>query len=113
TAAQDRGGGEDTAARAARRTARSGGAGQAAREALMHPNAAFEWTDRAEMLAFVGQHSFAHVFTASDAGLFVVHVPVIVRGGRLWFHVARRNRVADKLDGRAVLISVLGREAYQ
>jgi transcriptional regulator len=79
----------------------------------MHPNAAFHWTDRSEMLEFVGQHAFAHVFTGSDAELFVVHVPVIVQGGRIWFHVARRNRIADRLDGRAVLISVSGREAYQ
>jgi transcriptional regulator len=78
----------------------------------MHPNAAFSWTDRSEMLEFVGRESFAHVFTASDAGLFVVHVPVVVRDGRVWFHVARRNRIADKLDGHAVLISVLGRHAY-
>jgi transcriptional regulator len=79
----------------------------------MHPNTAFAWTNRAEMLEFVAEHSFAHVFTASEAGLFVVHVPVIVRGGRIWFHVARRNRIAEQIDGRPVLISVSGREAYQ
>jgi transcriptional regulator len=65
------------------------------------------------MLEFAGRQSFAHVFTGSDSGLFVVHVPVVVRDGRIWFHVARRNRIADKLGGRAVLISVSGREAYQ
>ena len=79
----------------------------------MHPNAAFAWTDRSEMLDFVAEHSFAHVFTASDAGQFVVHVPVIVRDGRIAFHVARRNRIADQLVGRPVLISVAARDAYQ
>jgi transcriptional regulator len=65
------------------------------------------------MLEFVAERSFAHIFTASEDGQFVVHAPVIVRDGRIWFHVARRNRIADQLDGRRVLISVSGREAYQ
>lgn len=78
----------------------------------MHPNPAFEWNDEAEMLDFVCRQSFAHIFTASDAGQFVVHAPVIVGGGKVLFHVSRRNRIADQLDGRPVLISVLGRHAY-
>jgi transcriptional regulator len=79
----------------------------------MHPNRAFDWVEREEMLAFVGDRAFAHVFTASDAGLFVVHVPVAVTDGRIRFHVAKRNRIAGQIDGRPVLISVSGREAYQ
>ena len=78
----------------------------------MHPNAAFGWTDTAEMLQFVSEQSFSHIFTASGAGQFVVHAPVIVRDGNILFHVARRNRIADHLDGHPVLISVLGRHAY-
>ena len=79
----------------------------------MHPNAAFDWTEREEMLAFVGDRAFAHIFTSSDEGLFVVHVPVVVRNGRVWFHVAKRNRIAGQIEGRRLLISVSGREAYQ
>jgi len=79
----------------------------------MHPNAAFHWIDRSEMLDFVAEHSFAHIFTASEAGQFVVHAPVIVRDGRIWFHVAKRNRIADQLDGGRALVSVAGREGYQ
>jgi transcriptional regulator len=79
----------------------------------MHPNAAFDWKEREEMLAFLDEHAFAHIFTASDAGLFVVHVPVVVREGRIWFHVAKRNRIAPHLEDRPILISVSGREAYQ
>ena len=79
----------------------------------MHPNGAFAWTDRDEMLDFVAEHAFAHIFTASEGGQFVVHAPVIVRDGKVLFHIARRNRIADRLDGRPVLISVLGRHAYQ
>ena len=78
----------------------------------MHPNQAFDWTDRSEMLQFVSGQSFAHIFTASEAGQFVVHAPVIVRGENILFHVSRRNRIADQLDSRPVLISVLGRHAY-
>jgi transcriptional regulator len=79
----------------------------------MHPNRAFHWDDPDEILNFAREHAFAHVFAASPAGLFVVHVPVLVKGGRIWFHVAKRNRIADHLDGRPILISIAGREAYQ
>lgn len=79
----------------------------------MHPNKAFAWEDRESALRFVADRAFAHIFTASDAGLFVVHAPVLVTGaGRVQFHVSRRNRIAEHLPGR-VLISVSGREAYQ
>lgn len=79
----------------------------------MHPNKAFHWDDAEGMLGFVTEHSFAHVFTASEARLFTVHVPVVVKDGRVWFHVARRNRIAENLEGQNVLISVSGREGYQ
>src|SRR5687767_7763525 len=46
--------------------------------------------------------------------MFVVHAPVLVTGeGHVLFHVARRNRIAEQLPSRRVLISVSGREAYQ
>ncbi|HEX6741211.1 MAG TPA: FMN-binding negative transcriptional regulator [Sphingomicrobium sp.] len=78
----------------------------------MHPNRAFAWDDPEAMLGFARDRAFGHIFTASEAGLFVVHVPILVRGGRIWFHIARRNRIADQLDGQRILISVSGREAY-
>jgi transcriptional regulator len=79
----------------------------------MHPNAAFHWADKAEMLDFAAERSFAHIFTASEAGMFVVHAPILVREGRIRFHVARRNRIAEQIEGNPVLVSVTGREAYQ
>ena len=80
----------------------------------MHPNKAFEWNDRSAMLRFVAERAFAHIFTASDDGLFVVHAPVLVTAkGRIRFHVARTNRIAAHLAGRRLLISVAGRDAYQ
>jgi len=78
----------------------------------MHPNRAFEWTDADEMLGFVAEQSFAHIFTAASGQLFAVHAPVVVLDGRIQFHVSRRNRIADHVAGNAVLISVLGRHAY-
>jgi transcriptional regulator len=79
----------------------------------MHPNRAFAWEDREALLRFVADHSFAHIFTASDDGLFVVHAPVLVTNdGNVLFHVARRNRIAAHLSEHRVLISISGREAY-
>ena len=79
----------------------------------MHPNAAFAWNDPGEILEFVAARAFAHVFTASDAGLFVAHVPVMVKDGKIWFHIARRNRMVGQIDGQPALVSIAGREAYQ
>ena len=79
----------------------------------MHPSRAFEWASLGEMLEFVSNQSFAHIFTASDEGLFVVHAPVLMsHAGKIWFHISKRNRIADHLAGRRVLISVSGRDAY-
>jgi transcriptional regulator len=80
----------------------------------MHPNKIFDWQDRAEMLRFAADRAFAHIFSASECRLFVVHVPVLVTDeGRVWFHVARRNRIAEHLAGRRLLISIAGRDGYQ
>lgn len=79
----------------------------------MHPNPAFQWTDQEEILSFVGEQSFATIFTAASGHLYAVHAPVLVDGGRVQFHVARRNRIAGRLAGQMVLISVTGRNAYQ
>jgi len=79
----------------------------------MHPNPAFGWDDAGEILDFVAERGFAHVFTSTAEGLFVAHVPVLVRDGSIWFHVAKRNRIAGQVAGQRVLISVAGRDAYQ
>ena len=80
----------------------------------MHPNRAFDWTDRQQMLQFVQREGFAHIFTASDNDLSVVHAPLLVReSGQIQFHVSRRNRAAGRISDRRVVISVVGRHAYQ
>lgn len=80
----------------------------------MHPNKVFDWQDRSEMLQFAADRAFAHIFTAPGSGLFVVHAPILVTdGGKVWFHVARRNRISEHLSGRPLLISIAGRDGYQ
>jgi transcriptional regulator len=79
----------------------------------MNPNKVFDWANQEEMLAFAAERSFAHIFTASPEGLFVVHAPILVtEGGKLWFHVARRNRITDQICGDRLLISIAGRDAF-
>lgn len=74
----------------------------------MHPNRAFAWQDRDEMLAFVADIAFA---TIAAEGPAVVHAPVLVAGpGRLRFHVSRGNRA--KLEGKRAIVSVLGPDSY-
>lgn len=80
----------------------------------MHPNRAFDWGDRDTALRFAADRAFAHVFTSSGEGMFVVHVPILVADdGRVLFHVSRRNRIAGHLPDRPILISLSGREGYQ
>lgn len=79
----------------------------------MHPNRAFEWTSENEMLRFAAEQSFAHIFATASGELRVVHAPVLVVDGKIQFHVARRNRIAGHLSGQPVLVSILGRHAYQ
>lgn len=79
----------------------------------MHPNRAFGWDDRQAMLEFVATRGFAHIFTADGDGPFVAHAPVVVaEGGRVQFHVSRRNRAAGRFAANPVLVSVSGRDAY-
>lgn len=76
----------------------------------MHPNPAFAWTDEGEMLAFIDEHPFATIALPAPG---VLHAPLIVRNSSIEFHVARRNRLADSIDDRPIVASVLGRHGYQ
>lgn len=76
----------------------------------MHPNRGFEWTDEEAMLDFVARQAFATIALPAPG---VVHAPVIVADRSILFHVARRNRMADRIEGQPVVISVTGRHGYQ
>lgn len=79
----------------------------------MHSNRSFHWTDRGEMLAFVGEVSFAHLFAATPEGPLVAHAPIVVtRNGDLRFHLSRGNALSKHLDGAVALASIAGPEAY-
>jgi transcriptional regulator len=74
----------------------------------MHPNRAFAWHERDDMLAFVAEIAFC---TICADGPTVAHAPVVVDPpGRIRFHLARGNRA--KLDGRRAIVSCLGADAY-
>lgn len=75
----------------------------------MHPNPGLQWTDRAAMLDFVQREGFATISLPVPG---VLHVPLVVDGDGVQFHVARRNRMIDQIDGERVVASVIGRHAY-
>ncbi len=78
----------------------------------MHPAPQFRWEDRAAALAFVAETSFAHVFLQTRDGPRVAHVPVLVEGERLRFHLANGNALRRHLDGATALASIGGPNAY-
>jgi transcriptional regulator len=76
----------------------------------MHPNRAFHWTDQGEMLAFVGEVSFATICVDGPA---LVHAPLLVAApDRLLFHVSRSNPALPRLEGARAIASVLGPDCY-
>ena len=79
----------------------------------MHPDSRFAWADRDELLGFIADVSFAHIFVQSPDGPVVAHAPVVVTAdGNLQFHLARRNRAVSLLDGLTALVSLTGPDAY-
>ena len=78
----------------------------------MHPNSAFDWTDRAEMLAFVAERGFAHIFAIGAQGPRVAHAPLLIADGKAQFHLARRNRAAEAVAGNRVLLSISALDGY-
>jgi transcriptional regulator len=78
----------------------------------VHPAPAFAWNDRAAVLAFVGQVSFAHLFAVTPDGPRVAHVPVVVAGDRLRFHLANGNALTPHLHGTVGLASFAGPNGY-
>ena len=79
----------------------------------MHPNKKFAWNDREEMLQFVSERAFAHVFVADAHSRAVVHAPVlVVDQDRVQFHLFRNNRAAPLLPGAGVLASLTALDGY-
>jgi transcriptional regulator len=78
----------------------------------MHPDRAFEWSDRDEMLDFIARTAFAAIFIETASGPMLAHAPLLVESpDRLRFHLSRRNEAAS-VDGAPALISCMGSHAY-
>ena len=79
----------------------------------MHPNPKFHWKDREAMAAFVRGAGFGTLVAQSGEALRAVHVPVLLEGDRLRFHVARGNAIHAALaEGGNALFLVNGPHAY-
>ena len=78
----------------------------------MHPNRKFH-IDRDAMAALVRELGFGVLFAATPEGLRSVHVPVLLEGERLRFHVSRRNLINAALAGGCdALFVATGPHAY-
>lgn len=79
----------------------------------MHPHSRFHLTDRAAMAEFVAREGFGILFASAPEGPRAVHVPVLLAGERLRFHVSRRNAIHDALAaGCDALFVASGPHAY-
>jgi transcriptional regulator len=79
----------------------------------MHPNRKFQIAEREEMAALVREIGFGTLVVHSAQGLRAVHVPVLLDGARLRFHVSRGNAVYAALAGICeALFVVNGPHAY-
>lgn len=79
----------------------------------MHPNPAFAWTDREDILGFFRQAGFERIFGQTATGPHVAHVPVLVRPGpALHFHLAKGNALAGQIAGATALAVAEGPNGY-
>ena len=79
----------------------------------MHPNRKFHIQDRDSMAALVRELGFGVLFVPTPEGPRSVHVPVLLDGDRLRFHVSRGNLVHPTLAaGGDALFVASGPHAY-
>jgi transcriptional regulator len=79
----------------------------------MHPNRKFHIGERDSMAALVRELGFGILFVPTIEGLRAVHVPVLLDGDRLRFHVSRGNAVHAALTaGAEALFVATGPHAY-
>lgn len=79
----------------------------------MHPNRKFHIQDRDSMAALVRELGFGILFVAAADGPRAVHVPVLLDGERLRFHVSRGNLAYSALAaGGIALFVATGPHAY-
>ncbi|HEX6375886.1 MAG TPA: FMN-binding negative transcriptional regulator [Allosphingosinicella sp.] len=79
----------------------------------MHPNRKFHIADREAMAALVRELGFGVLFVPTSEGPRAVHVPVLIEGDRLRFHVSRGNLTYAALAaGGDALFVATGPHAY-
>jgi transcriptional regulator len=79
----------------------------------MHPNRKFHIGSREEMAALVREIGFGALVVQTDEGLRAVHVPVLLDGETLRFHVSKGNAVHAALRGGCeALFVATGAHAY-
>ncbi len=79
----------------------------------MHPNRKFHIGEREAMAALVRELGFGIIFVATAEGPRSVHVPVLLEGERLRFHVSRGNLAHAALaSGGDALFVATGPHAY-
>lgn len=79
----------------------------------MHPNRKFHIQNRDSMAAMVRELGFGVLFVPATEGPRAVHVPVLLDGDRLRFHVSRGNQVHAALAaGARALFVATGPHAY-
>ncbi|HEX8263502.1 MAG TPA: FMN-binding negative transcriptional regulator [Allosphingosinicella sp.] len=79
----------------------------------MHPNRKFHIADREAMAGLVRSLGFGVLFVVTGEGPRAVHVPVLLDGERLRFHVSRGNLVHSALAaGGTALFVATGPHAY-
>jgi transcriptional regulator len=79
----------------------------------MHPNRKFQLADRDEMAAIARDIGFGALVVQTSEGLRAVHVPFLLEGDGIRFHVSRGNDVYGALsEGCEALLLVEGPHAY-
>jgi transcriptional regulator len=79
----------------------------------MHPNSKFQLADREEMAAIARDVGFGALVVQTSEGLRAVHVPFLLEGDGIRFHVSRGNDVYGALsEGCEALLLVEGPHAY-
>ena len=79
----------------------------------MHPNRKFHLTDREAMASLVRALGFGILFAPTDNGPRAVHIPVLLDGDQLRFHVSRGNDLHSALAaGARALFVASGPHAY-
>ncbi len=79
----------------------------------MHPNRKFHVEDRHRLAAFVAEQGFGTLVAESQGKLHAVHVPFLLDGETVRFHLSRGNQVHDALvAGARALLVVNGPHGY-